>query len=107
MKLKWIVALGFGILAAQAQAGGTVTTQNAPFTPLLNSGVTAQVIAPDQVQLNWMDTSNGASGLMVQRSVNGTIWTTVARLPVGSNTTTVTAPLAGGVNYRYRVVALQ
>ena len=84
----------------------TATTKTAPFNLLAPGNVTALMLAADQVQVKWTDTSTNETSFLVQRSANGTIWSTVATAVANATNITVTGTLAAGVKYRYRVVAV-
>jgi hypothetical protein len=66
------------------------------------SGLTATAIAWNRVDLEWTDTSGGLGYPMVQRSLNGTTFTDLWSLPLGTESfsDTATAPLT---TYYYRV----
>lgn len=84
----------------------TTGTGGGTFTLLAPTGVSARMMAVDKVEVNWTDTSTGETGFQVQRSTNGTTWSTVATATANTGTITLTAPLKAGTNYRYRVVAI-
>jgi hypothetical protein len=66
------------------------------------SGLSATAIAWNRVDLEWTDTSGGLGYPMVQRSLNGTTWTDLWSLPLGTEafSDTATAP---NTTYYYRV----
>jgi hypothetical protein len=94
-----------GSATVKASAGGlsataTVTVQfTKPATP---SNLVAKV-ANSLVDLTWLDASDQA-GFHVQRSTNGTSWTTIATVGAGVTSYSTTAP-AAGKTYYYRVIA--
>ena len=71
--------------------------------------ISANVAVPGaQASLNWTESVPGENSELyryrVQRSTNGTTWTTLIETPLTS--ITVTAPTTGGNKYYYRVIAL-
>jgi len=69
------------------------------------SGLNAEAIAYNRIDLNWTNGSSNESGLRVERSPNGTSgWMVVADLPSASNSYSDTG-LAALTTYYYRVSA--
>ena len=68
------------------------------------SGLSAVPLSTTSITLNWSD-AGGETGYRVERSVNGSTWTTLATL--GSNIPSATATgLAEGTQYWFRVISL-
>jgi Ca2+-binding RTX toxin-like protein len=66
------------------------------------SQVVATATSPTQINLVWLDNSQFESGFTLQRSLNGTIWSTVANLP--ANTTSYSdSGLTEQTTYSYRL----
>jgi len=69
------------------------------------SGLTAQAVAYNRIDLSWTNGSNNESGLTVERSLNGTSgWSVVANLPAAS-TSYSDIGLSAQTTYYYRVSA--
>ena len=62
----------------------TTANPNLPTSPV--EDLTAQGASPSDIDLYWVDNTSGATGYVVQRSQNGTNWSTVATLPAGTTT---------------------
>ena len=69
------------------------------------SGMSAQAVAYNRVDLGWTNGSSNESGLKVDRSLNGSSgWVTIAELPAASSSYSNTG-LAAETTYYYRVSA--
>jgi titin len=80
------------------------STANATVTPATPSGLSATTASSSQISLDWDDVT-GETGYRVDRSTNGTTWSTLASLSAnvsGYDNTELTA----ATKYYYRVVAL-
>nr|MBP9902247.1 fibronectin type III domain-containing protein [Verrucomicrobiota bacterium] len=86
-------------LYSQQMAG--VNLAAAPIAP---SALIAQVISGTTVQITWLDNSSNESGFVLQRSVDGTNFTTSATLPSNATAWVDTLP-EPTVAYAYRVKA--
>lgn len=86
-------------LYSQQMAG--VNLAAAPIAP---SALIAQVISGTTVQITWLDNSSNESGFVLQRSVDGTNFTTSATLPSNATAWVDTLPEPTGA-YAYRVKA--
>ncbi len=102
------VAAG-GTYYYRVRAGNATQTSDysnqtqATLAPLAPSGLAVTAVSSSQINLAWNDVS-GESSYKVQRSSNGTTWTTIAT--VGANITTYQSTgLAATTTYFYRVVA--
>ncbi len=86
-------------------AGATLlTTAPAPAVPALPTGLTAAAGSSASVYLNWTNAATNATGFAIDRSTDGTTWTTVAT--VASTVTAYTdTGLSAGTAYTYRVRA--
>lgn len=68
-----------------------------------NVTVSAVVVGTrDNVTLKWTDASNNEAGFTIQRSTNGTSWSTIAMLPANTQTYTQTGVLRNRIYY-YRI----
>jgi subtilase family serine protease len=97
---------GSGTATVQATAGGlsataSITYDSAPAAP---SNLTATVISTHQVNLAWTDNATNANGVVVQRSTDGTNWTTLATL-AGTAASYSDTSVSKGKTYYYRVYA--
>jgi len=82
----------------QYSVGATVVTLAAP------SGLTAAATSASQVSLAWANNASNATGLVVQRSTDGTTFGTLATLAAGTSSY-LDATAAAGATYWYRVYA--
>ncbi|HEX8914992.1 MAG TPA: fibronectin type III domain-containing protein [Humisphaera sp.] len=89
----------FGGGGDSATAGGSAVT--APADP---SSLTATPVSPTRVDLAWADNSGGETAYVVQRSLDGTTWTTLPSLNPNSTTYSDTTRTEGTA-YQYRVRA--
>jgi len=82
----------------------TATTSAAQTVPAAPSSLTATAASSSQINLAWVDNATNETGYSVERSTNGTTFTTVATL--GANVTTyANTGLAAATTYSYRVRA--
>ncbi len=103
-----------GNSAYTALAYKTTLTTNSPTTPTSStdtsapaapSGLTATYAASMSANLNWRDNSSNETGFRIERSTDGTNFTTVAT--VGANTTSYTnSSLSRWTTYVFRVRAV-
>jgi hypothetical protein len=87
--------------SAYATATGA-TLQAAPAAP---GTLTATVNSQTQITLAWADNSNNETGFLLERSTDGSTWTTLGTLPANITGYTNTG-LAAGTTYLYRVAAV-
>jgi autotransporter-associated beta strand protein len=95
---------GTSVLSAASTATSTV---NKPAAPTMSPGgytPTVMAIGTSELFLNWFDTS-GEVGYRVERSTNGTSFSTVATLAANQTATNV-AGLAAGTAYTFRITPL-
>jgi hypothetical protein len=95
-----------GSATVRASAGGLngTATVTVNFTaPTAPSNLAASIVS-GMVALVWRDTSPSAAGFHVQRSTNGTSWTTLANASASQTSYTTALPKAG-TTYYYRIVA--
>jgi len=72
--------------------------------PAKPSALTAVVISKNEILLSWNDNSNNEASFVIQRSLNGTLWSEVAS--VNENVTSYSdTGLSPATSYQYRVVA--
>jgi hypothetical protein len=69
------------------------------------SGLAAQAQSTSKIHLTWMRNTTSETEMVVERSLNGTTWTTLAYLPNGSTSYDDNAVVAG-TQYFYRVKAI-
>src|SRR5664279_1841328 len=85
-------------LAAFSFSARALTIPNAP------ANLTASAQSAFQIRLSWTDNSADEDGFMVERSLDGTVFTQIAQ--VAANITNyLNAGLFPGTNYYYRVRA--
>jgi subtilase family serine protease len=99
-------ASGSGTVAIQATGDGftgsaTVSVGSVPAAP---SNLTASAGSHQKVNLSWTDNSNNETGFVIQRSTNGSSWTTLAQVGPGVTTYTDTT-VSRHKTYYYRVYA--
>jgi hypothetical protein len=82
----------------------TATTNAAATVPATPSGLVATAASSSQINLAWVDNSTNETSYRVERSTDGTSFTTVATL--GANVTTyANTGLVASTTYYYRVLA--
>jgi Dockerin type I domain/PQQ enzyme repeat len=69
------------------------------------SGLAAQAESTSKIHLSWTRNTTSESEMVVERSLNGTTWTTLAYLPNGSTNYDDSTAVAG-TQYFYRVKAI-
>jgi regulation of enolase protein 1 (concanavalin A-like superfamily) len=69
------------------------------------TGLTATTVAATQITLGWTNTATSATGVEVERSVDGTVFTAHATLP-GSAASTTVSGLTPATTYHFRVRAI-
>ncbi len=79
--------------------------QQTPTTPAAATGLSATAISSSQINLAWTDNASNETGYRVERSTDGTNYTTLATL--GANVTSYSnTGLNASTQYSYRVVAV-
>jgi LmbE family N-acetylglucosaminyl deacetylase len=82
----------------------SATTPAAPTSPAAPTGLTATAVSSSQISLTWVDNATNETNYQVERSTDGTTFTTLVTL--GVNVTTYSNPgLAASTTYFYRVLA--
>jgi hypothetical protein len=76
-----------------------------PAIPAAPTDLTATAIASDQVHLTWSDNANNETAYVLEHSVDGLLWPTIAVLPTDSTSYTDYGLIAATA-YLYRVRAL-
>jgi hypothetical protein len=106
-------AYTFTVRAQNAAGLGTASTASAQVRPRTVPGAPRSVTATPgsrQVRLNWQaPASNGGANITayrVQRSTNGTTWTTVTSTASASTRTFTVTGLTNGTQYQFRVAAI-
>jgi hypothetical protein len=90
----------------QADWAGARLLSNAVI-PTAPTNLVATGIGPSLVKLTWTATSTGATSYMVQRSTNGTTFTTVATgISASATSWTDTSVLSASTKYYYQVMAV-
>ncbi len=83
----------------------TGTQSGITVAPAAPTNLVASVVSSTQIKLTWTG-SNGATGYLIQQSLNGsTGWTQVGSTSSGSTTTFQQTGLSAGTIYYYRVLA--
>ena len=97
----------YRVRATNTGGDSSNSTANATTTaiPAPPSGLGATKLSNTSIRLNWTDNSNNETGFRVQRSTNGTTWSTITTTAAGATTYTNTG-LTHGQIYYYRVKAL-
>ena len=97
---------GTATATVQAAANGLSATASVTFgsAPAAPANLTAMVISTHQVNLAWTDNAGNATGIVVQRSTNGTSWSTLATL-AGTATSYSDTSVSKNKTYYYRVYA--
>ncbi len=81
----------------------SATTFPPPAPP---SGLTASVLSPSTIRIDWTDNSSNETGFRVERSTDGSFWLFVAN--TGANVTSATSLyLTPGTTYYFRVRATE
>jgi hypothetical protein len=82
----------------------TRTPTSTPAIPAVPSGLTATAVSRSQINLTWTDNSNDETGFRIERSTNGTSFSSIAS--VGPNVTSYSnTGLQRDRDYYYRVRA--
>jgi len=88
--------------AAGESAPATVNATTPPGAPATPTGLTATVLTPTSIRLNWTDAASTESGYYIYRALLGGAFTRIATL--SANVTTYTSsPLTPQTAYSYRV----
>lgn len=75
-----------------------------PTPPNSPTGLTANAVASDQIDLSWTDAGGNETGFRVERRVGAGAWSQIAT-PSANTTTYSDSGLSDGVTYQYRVRA--
>ncbi len=98
---------GLGFLALPALASDMPAVVRAPLPEqMAHAGLTMVRISENGVELGWVDDSEEETAYVAQRSTNNGPWKNMAVLPPNTTSATLTNPLVPGVDYRYRIVAM-
>jgi hypothetical protein len=93
---------GYGDVGQYTVSGTIVAPLNYMAAP---TNLNASAVSTSQINLNWTDQANNESGYQVERSQNGSTWTTIATLGAGSSSF-ANSGLSAGTAYTYRVRAV-
>lgn len=96
----------FPFITVNSDFSNVENTLQPPEAP---TGLTALRLFNGQVRLRWRDNSLNETGFVVQRSVNGVAFLTIATVgprPFTGNVTYIDATVAPGNKYAYRVAAI-
>jgi hypothetical protein len=74
-------------------------------TPAAPSGLAARTTGASSVRLTWQDNSSNETGFLVERSLDGTTWTTAGLAGTDATSFDDTAGLSADAAYQYRVSA--
>lgn len=72
--------------------------------PAPPSDLTAGAVSSSEIQLDWVDNSDDENAFLIERSLDGTSWTSLTPLPAGS-TSFLDSGLTDDTLHYYRVVA--
>ncbi len=90
-------------LLGQSAASQSISVLTHLATP---TGLAAQVLSGNQINLTWTDRSIYENSYYVEQSLDGLTWKQIASyLPANTNAFTATGPFDGSTNYRFRVRA--
>ncbi|MGD0541215.1 MAG: PA14 domain-containing protein [Tepidisphaeraceae bacterium] len=94
-------------LEATSPAGDSPATAASATTPLITipSGFQATSVSNTEIDLAWTDKANDETGFVIQRSLDGVNFTTLATVGAGVNQYADTG-LNSGTNYWYRIQAV-
>ncbi|HET6251784.1 MAG TPA: NPCBM/NEW2 domain-containing protein [Tepidisphaeraceae bacterium] len=81
-----------------------LTTATAPTIPSAPTGLTAQATSATQINLAWTNTASNQTGVIVQRSTDGTNFSPLITLGAAANTYSDTS-VSPSTKYYYRVLA--
>ena len=93
----------YGFNVGPYAVNGTIVTSTTSISP--PSGLTATSVNTTRIDLSWVDNASNETGYQVQRSSNGTTWSTIAGTLPANSTTYSDASAAPGSTYYYRVRA--
>ena len=97
----YVVKTYKGALESEESNSITPSTKDCS-TPAAPSGLTATVVSPTQIDLNWVDRSNNESDFHIERSPDGYSWTEIGTVPANVTTYSDTAVTCGWKLYRVR-----
>ena len=80
----------------------SATTEEVP--PLGPTNLTAAAASYTQIDLDWLDNSDNETGFTMERSEDGTSWSTLAA-PPGNSTSYADSTVSAGTTYYYRIFA--
>lgn len=78
--------------------------QTVPTVPVMPSGLSAAAVSPSQISLAWSDNATNETGYSVERSLDGSTFTTIATMGADASAFTDNG-LAAATVYYYRVLA--
>lgn len=97
------------LFSVYAEKGGqrsaVVPAVEATTLPAAPTDVTVEQISTSQLNVSWTNRAASADHVVLERSINGTAWTTVAVLPPATSTYNVNG-LTEGTAYYFRVKAV-
>ncbi|QOV88077.1 fibronectin type III domain-containing protein [Humisphaera borealis] len=97
-------SISFAVVDTTGEAEAPVELANTETTPLPPTNVTAIAQSENEVLITWVDNANNETGFLVERSVDGTVWSEVAQ--VASDITEYVDDTAEeATTYYYRVSA--
>jgi titin len=96
-----VTAVNSAGVSAPAEVTTVTTALNPPTAP---NSLTVGAVSATSIGLSWVDTASNEQGFQLERSLDGTAFTTLVVL--AANTTNYTdATVAAGTTYWYRVLA--
>ena len=94
----------YGFNVGSYAVNGTIVTSTDSLSP--PSGLTATSVNTSRIDLSWHDNASNETGYQVERSSDGTTWSTIAGTLPANSTTYSDASAAPGSTYYYRVRAI-
>ena len=85
---------------------GTSTSNIASTAPTTPAGLAAGALSASTIKLTWQAPGTAPQSYTLQRSIDGTTFTSVATNIAGSATTYTDAGLSAGTTYYYRLIAV-
>ncbi|MDR3632767.1 MAG: DUF4082 domain-containing protein [Isosphaeraceae bacterium] len=95
---------GVQSVTVNGSAGLSATQSGITVSPAAPTNLTATAVSSSQINLSWTAAAGGATGYLVQSSLNGSTWTQLGTTAAGVTTYQVTG-LAAGTTYEFRVQA--
>lgn len=95
-----VVALGATLQSNPSATASVTTPMAAP------ANLTATIVAPTTVRLQWQNRDPSATAFVISRSVAGGAWATLVRVNGGTSVSYLDSTVSRGVAYAYRIQAV-